>query len=135
MSTVLFTTARNRIVNGFSPRLLKSACTESEVQKIAVRRSDRRDNGALGGEMLAEKFSNITVLADEQNISSLDRLAGIKRVGVHLRSSGHFGKCSVPKARVFESEISALRLVKDRIGINDDPPRSSVRNSFTGSEA
>ena len=70
--------------------------------------------------MLAEKLANITVLPDQENTSTLDRLAGIKRVRVHL-SSSDFGKCSVPKAIVFEPEISALSLVKDRIGINYHP--------------
>ena len=61
-----------------------------DVQKIAIRRSDRHDSGAFGGEMLAEKLANITVLPDQENISTLDRLAGIKGVRGHLSSRGRF---------------------------------------------
>jgi hypothetical protein len=77
--------------------------------------------------MLAEKLADVTVLPDQQNISTPDRLAGIKRVRVHRVLSGNFGKSSVPKAKVFEPETSALSLVKDPIGINYHPtpePRS-----------
>lgn len=85
------------------------------VQKIAFRRSDRDDSGAPAGEVLAEKLADVTVLSDYENISVLDWL---RISGFHLFWRTMLGSSSAPKAMIFESEIPALGLVEDGMGID-----------------
>src|SRR5205823_12977899 len=101
----------------FSAEAFKKLGHRSGVQKIAIRRSDRQDSGAFGGEMLAEKLANITVLPDQENISTLDQLAGIKRVRVHLSSRGRFRE-------LFSSQGDGIRTrdlgIESRQGLHRD---------------
>ena len=68
--------------------------------------------------MPADKFANVTVLSDYENVSASDRL-GIKG----LRFQLFWRRCwerSVSKAMVFEADIPALSLIEHGVRINYD---------------